>query len=130
MRDLALSPTARIAAALGLTVLIAASAHSQGANRPGSWTAKAPLPSTWTEIVAVAANEKLYAFSGGFPAKADLEGDDPTSDKGHLLKPMPLGMDHIGTAVLDGKIYIVGGFTSNRHQQVNGSVFEYNPAND
>jgi len=130
MMHLAVLLTGRIPVALALMAAIAASAHSQGAGPLGGWTTKAPLPSTWTEIVAVAANEKLYAFSGGFPAKSDVEVYNPRSDKWQLLNPMPLGMDHIGTAVLDGKIYIVGGFTSNRHQQVNDSVFEYNPASD
>jgi N-acetylneuraminic acid mutarotase len=130
MTHLALSFRRATAVALALTGLIAASAYPQGSSAPGSWTLKAPLPSTWTEIVAVAFNDKLYAFSGGFPAKADVEVYDPATDKWQLLEPMPLGMDHIGTAVLDGKIYVVGGFTSNRHQQVNASVFEYNPAGD
>jgi N-acetylneuraminic acid mutarotase len=43
---------------------------------------------------------------------------------------MPRGMDHVGAAVLDGKIYIVGGFTNNRHRDVSANVLEYDPAHD
>jgi N-acetylneuraminic acid mutarotase len=118
----------RSAAALALTGAIATTAHAQGA--PGYWMTKAPLPSTWTEMVAVAVGGKLYAFSGGFPDKADVEFYDPATDSWQMRKPMPLGMDHIGTAVLDGKIYVVSGFTLNRHRQPNDSVFEYDPATD
>src|SRR5690349_12189789 len=94
------SAAVRVAAVLALAGGLATVAHSQSA---GTWTMKAPLLSTWTEMVAVAVDGKLYAFSGGFPQKADVQVYDPATDKWQMRKPMPLGMDHIGTAVLDGK---------------------------
>lgn len=132
MRHLNIIPSlaCRGATALALIATMAIGAHSQGAGAPGNWMKKAPLPSTWTEIVAVAVNDKAYAFSGGFPAKADVEVYDPATDTWQMRNPMPLGMDHIGTAVLDGKVYVVGGFTNNRHRQVSDGVFEYDPAGD
>jgi N-acetylneuraminic acid mutarotase len=36
----------------------------------------------------------------------------------------------VGAAVLNEKIYVVGGFTSNRHVAVSANVFEYDPAAD
>lgn len=121
----------RIVAALALTGALATLAHSQNDGAPpGHWTTKAPLLSTWTEMVSVAFGGKLYAFSGGFPKRADVEVYDPATNAWQMRKPMPVGMDHIGTAVLGNRIYVVGGFTLNRHRQVSDNVFEYDPAND
>src|SRR3954469_3463841 len=96
------------AAALALAAMLGKFAQSQGA--PGHWEFKAPLPSTWTEIVSVAVNGKLYAFDGAFPERADVEVYDPVTNAWEMRNPMPLAIDHIGTAVLNGKIYVVGGF--------------------
>jgi hypothetical protein len=115
-------------AALALTAAIAA--HAQPVETSGSWAYKSPLPGSWTEIVAVAAAGKLYAFSANFPQRSDVEEYDPATDQWRYRAPMPLGLDHVGATVLGGKIYIVGGFTNNRHQGVNNSVFEYDPAAD
>src|SRR4051812_6462396 len=65
------------AAALAVVLAIAASAQSQTAAPLGSWTMKAPLPRTWTEIVAVPVNDKLYALSTNFPAEGGVDEYDP-----------------------------------------------------
>jgi N-acetylneuraminic acid mutarotase len=43
---------------------------------------------------------------------------------------MPQGLNHVGAAALNGKIYVVGGFTGSNHKQVNDGAFEYDPAAD
>src|SRR3954447_7017879 len=43
---------------------------------------------------------------------------------------MPSGLNHLSATALDGKIYIVGGFTGNGHKGVQASVFEYDVAAD
>ena len=65
MGHLVRSLTCAGAAALALATAVATGAQSQGG--PGQWVFKAPLPSTWTEIVSVAFNGKLYAFRRGIP---------------------------------------------------------------
>ena len=118
------------AAVLAVMVAIAASAQSQTAAPPGSWTMKAPLPRTWSEVVAVAVDDKLYALSTNFPAEGGVDEYDPATDRWRARTSMPIGMDHVGTAVFNGKVYVVGGFTTNRHVGVSNNVFEYDPASD
>jgi N-acetylneuraminic acid mutarotase len=43
---------------------------------------------------------------------------------------MPHGLNHLAATVLNGKIYTVGGFTSDGHKGVADHVFEYDPATD
>jgi N-acetylneuraminic acid mutarotase len=115
---------------LVVVLAIAASAQSQTAAPPGNWVMKAPLPRTWTEVVAVPVNDKLYALSTNFPTEGGVDEYDPGTDRWRARTSMPIGMDHVGTAVLDGKVYVVGGFITNRHAGVSDNVFEYDPAAD
>jgi N-acetylneuraminic acid mutarotase len=125
---------ATMARSAGIALVFALAAGAQAQSPPasgqGHWTTKAPLPSTWTEIVSVATGGKLYAFSAGFPEKCETLEYDPAADRWRNRSPMPIGMDHVGAVVLDGKIYIIGGFTKNRHQDVSSNVFVYDPATD
>ncbi len=43
---------------------------------------------------------------------------------------MPVARDHIGIAVVNGKIYTFGGFTNTVHQGASTDVLEYDPAAD
>jgi N-acetylneuraminic acid mutarotase len=104
----------------------------------GMWTLKAPMPAPRGETAAVAFGGKLYVMGGsvlsvGAPfAKAvpRNEAYDPATDSWRVLAPMPVGRDHLGLAVVNGKIYSFGGFTYSTHQGAGSEVFEYDPAAD
>ncbi len=53
---------------------------------------------------------------------------DPASDSWRALAPMPKGLDHLGVAVIDGKIITVGGFIGSVHRGAVSDVYEYDPA--
>jgi hypothetical protein len=105
---------------------------------PGSWTLKAPMPAPRGETAAIALAGKLYAIGGnvltvGAPFAKSVprnEVYDPATDRWRVLAPMPVGRDHLGLAVVNGKIYSFGGFTYSTHQGAGTDVFEYDPAAD
>ena len=43
---------------------------------------------------------------------------------------LPKGLDHIGTAVLNGKVYTVGGFVGSVHRDAQNAAYEYDPVTD
>src|SRR5258708_19414519 len=54
--------------AIALAALaVAATARSQPAGAPGSWTAKAPLPVARNEGAAVALNDRIYVLGLSYP---------------------------------------------------------------
>src|SRR5262249_61606907 len=55
---------------------------------------------------------------------------DPASDRWQPRAPLPQARDHLGVAVLDGRIYAFGGFTSVVHQGAGDGAFGYDPAAD
>jgi N-acetylneuraminic acid mutarotase len=55
---------------------------------------------------------------------------DVATDKWRVRYPMPRGLDHMGVAVVNGKIITVGGFVASVHKDGQPLVFEYDPATD
>ena len=55
---------------------------------------------------------------------------DPPSDGWRVRSPMPKGLDHLGVAVIDGKIITVGGFIGSVHRGAVSDVYQYDPAAD
>jgi len=53
---------------------------------------------------------------------------NPATDTWQTLAPIPQGLSHAGATSLNGKVYVVGGFTANVHAGAVDSVFEYDPA--
>jgi N-acetylneuraminic acid mutarotase len=43
---------------------------------------------------------------------------------------MPRGLNHVGAAALNDKIYVIGGFVGSNHSGVNASAYEYDPGSD
>jgi N-acetylneuraminic acid mutarotase len=112
---------------------LAGPVYSQSGGALGSWTTKSPLPAPRNEVVAVAANDKIYVLGGNLVQDWALtrnEEYDPATDKWRSRAPLPSGASHITAAVLDGKIYAIGGFTGRDHKGSVDRVFEYDPASD
>jgi len=56
---------------------------------------------------------------------------DPATDTWRGRAPVPRSLDHIGSAVLNGKIYLIGGFVGGGvHRDGQNTAFEYDPASD
>jgi N-acetylneuraminic acid mutarotase len=107
----------------------------------GAWSKKAPMRHARNELQAAAVNGKIYAIGGGFNETKDgktidnitsgyTEEYDPGTDSWRERAPMPEGGTHNGIAVLDGKIYIAGGFAGNRHTLPQAALYSYQPATD
>jgi N-acetylneuraminic acid mutarotase len=77
---------------------------------------------------------KLYTFGGGTPQASPAWIDevteyDPARDSWVTKAPMPLSRIDMGFAVLDDKIYIIGGRTPEGHNGVD-TVDVYDPSTD
>ena len=75
------------------------------AQSPGSWTMNSPIPTPRNEV-ALAAVGEIHVIGGGVAGVAGTYHDeyDPATDRWRTRAPLPHGLDHIGTAVLNGKI--------------------------
>jgi len=100
---------------------------SQGA---GAWTQKAPLPTTRNEVSLATVGGKVYVLGGSINRVSvpHVEEYDPATDKWNARMPMIRGLDHMGTAVVNGKIITVGGFLASVHAYPQALVYEYDPA--
>lgn len=82
------------------------------------WTKKKPMPLPAHHVAMVEYNGKVYAF-GGFkkPASGEIAWEainnsweyDPANDTWKALKPMPSMRGAASAAVVNGKIYVMGG---------------------
>jgi N-acetylneuraminic acid mutarotase len=137
MRSLKSAGFAALTFALGLA------AQCAGADEAamGVWAKKAPMRFARSEFQAAAVNGKIYVIGGGRtemrdgkPFKDLTNGDtdeyDPRTNTWRARTPMPEGGSHNSIAVLDGKIYMAGGFAGPRHTLPTASVYSYDPATD
>lgn len=82
------------------------------------WTAKKPMPLPSHHLALAEYNGKIYSF-GGFklPASGEIAWEpidnsweyDPATDTWKPLKPMPSKRGGGAAAVVNGKIYVIGG---------------------
>jgi N-acetylneuraminic acid mutarotase len=112
------------------------------------WTQKKPMALPSHHVAFASLNDKIYAFGGfklpesGPPAWQPLDNAweyDPATDTWKALAPMPTKRGAAGAAVVNGKIYVVGGANSlpgvtengihpRRPHNVLATVEEYDPA--
>ncbi len=108
----------------------------------GHWITGAPASTKRTEVAVAAVNGIIYVV-GGFSAPSfsnlldltvskSVEAYNPTKDKWTTKAPLPLGLHHAGAAELNGKLYVVGGFTAAGFSIWNpvNHVFAYDPGRD
>ena len=102
----------------------------------GAWTALAPLPGPRSAHRMVALDGRLYVVGGvGGPADApDAPGaagrvliHDVADGTWRSGAAMPLVLDHLGVAVVDGEIWAIGGRGSGQNH---ARVDIYDPATD
>lgn len=107
----------------------------------GTWTIKTELPAPRTGIHASTVDDKIYVIGGSVGGAAELSGPrravglvevyDTTADRWARLADMPTPRGFFGTAVVDGKIYCIGGSPNMHYNDPAISVVEvYDPATD
>jgi N-acetylneuraminic acid mutarotase len=83
-----------------------------------TWAQKKPMPLPSHHVAFASVNDKIYAFGGfkppdsGPPAWEPIDNAweyDPAGDTWKALAPMPSKRGAAGAAVVDGKIYVIGG---------------------
>jgi N-acetylneuraminic acid mutarotase len=102
---------------------------------PGVWSEKAriPSPDVRSEAATVFAAGRIYVLGGlarGLEASTLNQEYDPATDMWRERAPMPAPLSHPNAAVLNDKIYVVGGFLSQVHVGAQDAAFEYDPAAD
>ncbi len=85
-----------------------ASTGSPSEGAAPTWRLGAVMPSTRSEMPAVALNGLIYV-PGGFGGTRLLEAYDPATDTWKTLADMPSGRHHLMAAAYDGQLYVFGG---------------------
>jgi N-acetylneuraminic acid mutarotase len=109
---------------------------------PGTWHTAAPMPTKRTEVAAAALDGKIYVVGGfekpnlgnvlNFTITRSVEMYDPVTDRWTSKAPMPVGLHHVGIGVVDGRLYVIGGYSRSGHSVRNpvATVYTYDPATD
>ncbi len=116
--------------------------HAAGETGSGHWMTGTPAPTARTEV-AVAALDGLIYVVGGFERPSSwkiwqssvstkVEVYDPATNRWSSKPRLPVGLHHAGAAVLDGALYVVGGFTRTDDSLWDPSdrVFRFDPAGE
>ena len=94
----------------------------------GTWKQLPVTPTIRTENSAALLEEKIYVLGGftpkGITARVDVW--DPVLNNWGLAIPLPQGLHHTTATVLNGKLYVIGGFESGFWKPVN-TTYEYDP---
>src|SRR5262249_57921107 len=86
------------------------------------------MPSSRTEVAAVALGDKIYVM-GGYEKNGDLvEEYDTQHNSWRRRAALPRHLHHLGAAVVAGKIYLIGGYIFG-HGPVD-TVYEYDSSPD
>jgi N-acetylneuraminic acid mutarotase len=115
--------------------------QAQAQTAQGVWAKKSPLSGVRSETAIAELGGKIYLIGGntvemrnGMPVDrydAGMNAEyDPKTDTWRTRAPMPKGGGHAGIAVMDGKIYVAGGFTVARHMGALDSFAAYDPKTD
>ncbi len=87
----------------------------------GHWMTGAPAPTARTEVAVAALDGLIYVVGGFEPSSpwtmwqssvsAGVEAYNPTTNQWASKPGLPVGLHHAGAVVVDGALYIIGGFT-------------------
>ena len=99
------------------------------AANPGRWITRAALPLPRSEMAwAAELLGRMHLVGGYGEQRVDRPYHhvyDQAADRWLAAAPLPRGANHVGVAVLDGKLYAVGGFVEqNRTPHAECAVFE------
>ncbi|MEX2400232.1 MAG: kelch repeat-containing protein [Rhodothermales bacterium] len=98
---------------VAVLVVIVQLFQSTTEERMAAWTSESPSSIARTEGAGAVYEGKLFVVAGfarDVIATHVSEMYDPTSDRWSFLAPIPRAVSHVGAALVDGRIWIVGGF--------------------
>ena len=106
-----------------------------------TWSKAAPLPIARNEFPAVTVGDKIYVIGGAWTETKDgksvdrltdgfMTEYDPKTNQWRERARAPEGLSHQGAVVVNGKIYVAGGFAGGRHTLPSAGVYVYDPAID
>jgi N-acetylneuraminic acid mutarotase len=99
-----------------------------------TWETKTPLPAPRSDAAVEAVNGKIYVIGGSkrtstyWAGLKTVEEYDPVTDTWSTKSEMPTARWSLGTCVIDGKIYTVGG--NIQYPNIASAVEVYDPAMD
>lgn len=118
----------------GSAALIATAVACAAQEPSATWSIKTAMPYERSEVTVAMLDNKAYVIGGNSPgteATGFIQEYDPVADRWlDDFEFMPRVASHAGSAVLNGKIYVVGGFVANVHIGAVDRVFEFDPANN
>lgn len=105
------------------------------------WSEGAPMPTPRGAAAVVVADGRIHAIGGNVSSpgavheheRADVTSDnsvgthevyDPATDTWSRLEPMPTPRNHLGAAVLGGRIHVVGGRSNGDFEMTAHEVFD------
>lgn len=100
------------------------------------------MPTKRTEVAAAPLDGKIYVVGGfekpslsnvmSFAITRSVEMYDPSTDQWTSRAPLPIGLHHVGIGVVDGRLFVIGGYTKSGFSVWNpvATVYAYDPATD
>ncbi|MBL8222521.1 MAG: hypothetical protein JNL62_25000, partial [Bryobacterales bacterium] len=99
----------------------------------GAWGTRARLLEANSEMGVAEANGLVYVV-GGYPSSrqtvATVQVYDPAKDTWRLAAPLPRPVNHPMPAVVNGKLYLIGGQSDAGNVSFVDTNYEYDPAKD
>ena len=118
-------PLHRVVGVVGLLLLagcfgrVTDSSAPVDQSAPGHWTTLTPLPAPRQEVAVAAWREQVWVI-GGFGSSADpvdtVESYDPVRNVWESWPPLPVTVHHATAAVVDNRLFVVGGYSGGRVQ--------------
>ena len=103
------------------------------AANPGNWIARAPVPLPRSEMAwAAALGDRMHLVGGYGEQRVDRpyhQVYDPARDAWSEAAALPRGANHVGVAVLDGRLYAIGGFVE-QNRKPHRDCFAWDPNAD
>ncbi len=108
----------------------------------GGWRTAAPAPMKRTEVAAATIGAKIYVVGGfeepslgnvlNFAITPAVEEYDPSTDRWTAKAAMPIGLHHVGTGVVGGRLYVIGGYKQSVLSVWGpvATVYRYDPVTD
>lgn len=85
----------------------------------GRWVARSALPLPRSEMAwATVLDDRMHLVGGYGEQRVDRQYHqvyDPTDDRWTDAAPLPVGANHVGITVLNGRLYAIGGHTRQNH---------------
>lgn len=114
-RRLVLRSACLVGSLVGGGTLGAATSLSPAADRSGTWTRLADMPTGLAKFGVAALNGKIYV-TGGYDTRRSLMVYDIATDRWSIGPDLPRGTDNVAALAANDKVYAIGGEASSAFQ--------------